>query len=325
MPDVSQPDMSQPDMSEPDMSQPDMSQPTPAGPGRLEHWLVTGANGQVGTDLQLVLAGRDVTAIDVAELDLTDADAVAGFVTDWAAERPGARYVLNTAAYTAVDKAESDEATAHAVNADAAGHLARACTAHGARLVHISTDYVFSGATDTAYAEDATPEPRTAYGRTKLAGEREVLAAAEDAYVVRTAGVYGAGGPNFVRSMARLERERETLTIVDDQHNTPTWARHLAEALVELARSGADPGVYHYSGAGQTTWCGLARAVFTELGADPDRVQAITTDQYPLPAPRPAYSVLGHRRWIEAGLTPPAPWRDALHQAFAEVGDALRS
>lgn len=292
--------------------------------GGPEHWLVTGANGQLGTDLQLVLANRDVTAIDLAELDLVDGPAVHAFVADWASTRPGARFVVNPAAYTAVDKAESQEQLALAVNGDAPGHVARAALAAGARMVHVSTDYVFPGDAETPYDEDDEPGPRTAYGRTKLAGEKAVLAADPSAYVVRTAWVYGAGGPNFVRSMLRLEGERDALTVVDDQRGSPTWSRHLAMACVEVARSGAAPGIYHYTGDGDTTWCGFAKAVFEQVGADPERVQPITSDQYPVPAPRPAYSVLGRRRWAEAGLTPPPHWRDALAQAFDEVGEALR-
>jgi dTDP-4-dehydrorhamnose reductase len=143
-------------------------------------------------------------------------------------------------------------------------------------------------------------------------------------YVVRTSWVYGASGGNFVKTMARFERERETLSVVDDQRGCPTWSADLARGLVDLAASDAAPGIYHLAGGGETTWYGLARAVFEELGADPDRVQPTTSAEFVRPAPRPAYSVLSPRAWQAAGLTPLRDWREALTVAFREVGDALR-
>ena len=280
--------------------------------------IVVGAGGQLGTDLVQVLGDGVVAAHDRASLDVTDAAAVSAAVR-------GAEVVFNAAAYTNVDGAETDEEPAYAVNAAAPGHLAEACRAHGATLVHVSTDYVFAGDATAPYPADAPTAPRSAYGRTKLAGEQAVLGSGARAYVVRTAWVYGATGGNFVKTMARLERERETLTVVDDQRGSPTWSLHLARGLVELAGSGAAPGVYHCTGGGETTWCGFARAVFEELGADPGRVQPISTDQFPRPAPRPAYSVLSDAEWRAAGLTPLPHWRDALAEAFRTVGDAFRA
>jgi dTDP-4-dehydrorhamnose reductase len=150
------------------------------------------------------------------------------------------------------------------------------------------------------------------------------LAAFPDAYVVRTAWVYGASGANFVKTMARLERERETVSVVDDQRGSPTWSHDLARGLVELGSSGAAGGIYHCTNTGETTWFGFTRAIFEELGADPERVLPTTTAAFPRPAPRPAYSVLGNRRWIEAGLDPLPHWRAALHDAFASAPDELR-
>ena len=317
------------------------------GPGPEAGWavLVTGAAGQLGHDLRLVLAGRradgspggrregavleagdpEVTAVDLPDLDLTDADAVSSSVGDWARRGAGRRLaVLNAAAFTAVDAAEESEDAAHAVNAVAVGNLASACADVGARLVHVSTDYVFSGDRDgPPWEPDDPAEPRSAYGRTKLAGERAAREAHADVVVLRTAWVYGAGGPNFVRTMARLERERDTVSVVDDQRGSPTWAHHLAHALV-LAAGDVPPGTYHVTGGGETTWFGLTQAIFSELGADPDRVLPTTTDAFPRPAPRPAYSVLSARTWVAATGAPLPHWRDALAEAFSSVGPALR-
>ena len=276
--------------------------------------LVTGAGGQLGSDLLAVL-GPSARGVTRAELDVTDEAAVRRAVRD-------VDVVLNAAAWTDVDGAETAEGAAYAVNATAPALLAAAAREAGARLVHVSTDYVFAGDATTPYDVTDPTDPRSAYGRTKLAGERAVLDAG--GYVVRTAWVYGATGRNFVKTMAALERQRETLTVVDDQRGSPTWSYDLATGLAELARSDAPPGVYHCTNTGEATWCDLARAVFEELGADPARVTPCKTEDFPRPAPRPAYSVLSDRAWREAGLTPLRPWRDALHAAFEQVGDAFR-
>jgi dTDP-4-dehydrorhamnose reductase len=283
-------------------------------------WLITGAGGQLGTDLRQVLAADDVRAVGHAELDIADpaavAAAVAGFEPD---------VVVNAAAYTAVDAAESDEDAAHRVNATGPAVLAAALADGGGRLVHVSTDYVFAGAARRPYEVDDETGPESAYGRTKLAGERAVRELLPDAsYVVRTAWVYGATGANFVKTMARLERERDAVSVVDDQRGSPTWSADLAAGLVELARLPAPPGVYHCTNAGDTTWFGFTRAIFEELGADPARVRPTTTDAFPRPAPRPAYSVLSDAAWRGAGLAPLRPWREALHAAFAAPGSAFR-
>ena len=284
------------------------------------HWLVTGARGQLGHDLLAVLEARGeqaVTAVGRAELDLTDEAAVRSTVRDWLSSAGGDRaVVLNAAAYTAVDAAETDEATARLVNGEAPGWLADELAGRG-RLVHVSTDYVFDGTATEPYPVEAPPAPRSAYGRTKLAGERAVAAAGGDATVVRTAWVYGRHGANFVRTMLRLESERETVSVVDDQVGSPTWSADLAAGLVELgARAEPAPSVLHYTNSGQVSWCGLARAVFEEAGADPARVLPTTTDAFPRPAPRPAFSVLDGSAWTAAGLAPARPWRVALAEAM---------
>ncbi len=280
--------------------------------------LVLGAGGQLGTDLLAVL-GENAHGLTRSELDVGDAAAVLSAIRE---ARP--EVVYNAAAWTDVDGAETDEGGATRINAEAPGHIARACGEVGATLVHVSTDYVFAGDATTPYDVDTPPAPRSAYGRTKLAGEGAVRATLPQHYVVRTAWVYGCTGANFVKTMARLEKERETLTVVDDQRGAPTWSRHLAHGLVALAGSGAPFGTYHLTGSGETTWHGFARAIFEELGADPARVLPCTTADFPRPAPRPAYSVLSDRAWRDVGFPPMAHWREALADAFAECGDALR-
>lgn len=276
-------------------------------------WLVTGAAGMLGRDVVAVLDGADVTALGRAGLDVTEAAAVDDAVR-------GHDVVVNAAAWTDVDGAESAEAAATAVNGTGPANLAAACARHGARLVQVSTDYVFDGTASAPYPEDAPTAPRSAYGRSKLAGEQAVLSTLPDAgYVVRTAWLYGEHGRNFVATMARLAGERDTLDVVDDQRGQPTWSLDLAQRVVDLVRADAPAGVYHATNSGETTWFGLARAVFAQLGLDPERVRPTTTDKFPRPAPRPAYSVLGHAGWERAGLPPLRPWDEALTAAAPAV------
>ncbi|GAA4631613.1 dTDP-4-dehydrorhamnose reductase [Actinoallomurus vinaceus] len=282
----------------------------------MSTWLVTGASGMLGGEVVNLLAveGETVTGLDRAGLDITDGDAVRATLR---AACPDV--VVNCAGWTAVDAAEEHEEEALRVNGDGAGNLALACAAIGARLVQVSTDYVFDGTAREPYAEDTPPGPIGAYGRTKLAGERAVLAELPSAaYVVRTAWLYGRGGPNFVATMVRLEREREKIEVVIDQRGQPTWTRDVAGRILALMRSGAEPGIYHATSSGQTTWWGLAREVFHLLGADEQRVLPTTADRFARPAPRPAYSVLGHGRWERAGLEPIRDWRAALRAALPD-------
>lgn len=281
-------------------------------------WLVTGAAGQVARHLheRLDAAGIDVVAPARAELDITDRDAVDALI---GSTRP--QVVVNAAAYTAVDAAETDEAGADQVNHLGARWIAEAVARHGGRLLHISTDYVFDGTATRPYEVDDPVGPRSAYGRTKLAGEQAVLAALPDrAYVVRTAWVYGGPSANFVDTMLRLERERDTVDVVADQIGSPTWAGDLAGALVELAAAAPAPGILHYVNGGQASWFDLAQAVFELSGADPGRVRPVDTAAFPRPAPRPAWSVLSVRSWVERGLPAPRPWRDALAGCLAARG-----
>jgi dTDP-4-dehydrorhamnose reductase len=280
----------------------------------MSRWLVTGAAGMLGQDLVSSLQRQDEAVCGLArgDLDVTDATAVMRAVRDC---RPD--IVVNCAAWTAVDEAETHEDQALRVNAVGARLVADACAASGARLIHMSTDYVFSGDGRQPYPEDGVPRPRTAYGRTKLAGERAVLELLPvSGYVVRTAWLYGAYGPNFVRTMMRLERERATVDVVDDQRGQPTWAVDVVSQVIALARAGAAAGIYHATSSGETTWFGLAREIFGLLDADPSRVRPVASSAHPRPAPRPGYSVLGHGAWARAGIRPIPDWRSRLHEAF---------
>jgi dTDP-4-dehydrorhamnose reductase len=283
--------------------------------------LVTGGAGQLGRDLVAAAARAGITRIHApgsAELDVTDPVAVSQAVE--AASVDSRLIVINAAAYTAVDAAEGYGAQrAHAVNADGPAHLARACAVHRAHLVQVSTDYVFAGDGAGPHQVDAPTVPGTVYGRTKLAGERAVLSSGASAHVVRTAWLYGAHGGNFVRTVAGLAAQRDTVRVVDDQRGHPTWTADLADGLIALALAAdrVPPGVLHCVNAGSTTWFELARAVFTEIGADPDRVRRCSTAEFPRPAPRPANSVLDTTGWAAAGLPELRHWRQALRAAVA--------
>jgi dTDP-4-dehydrorhamnose reductase len=283
----------------------------------MTRWLVTGAGGMLGRDLTEVLRtlpGAAVTAATRAVLDITDPAAARTLVA-------GHDVVVNAAGWTDVDGAESDEPAATRVNGDGPRHLAAACARRGVPLLHLSTDYVFAGDAARPYPEDAATAPLNAYGRGKLAGERAVLELLpERGFVIRTAWLYGAHGRNFVSTMLALAGQRDTLEVVTDQCGQPTWSRSLAvrlAALGQAALAGRAPGgVYHGTATGQTTWYGLARAVFARSGLDPDRVRPATSDRFPRPARRPAYSVLGHDRWALAGLPPMAGWEADLAAAL---------
>jgi dTDP-4-dehydrorhamnose reductase len=287
--------------------------------------LVTGGRGQLGVDLTKAAeaAGTPCVAYGSAELDITDPTAVQQAVAEFAAGGPDG-VLVNCAAYTAVDKAESDQERAYAVNETGSRLLAEAARAAGLGMIHVSTDYVFPGDADRPYEVDDPTGPRSVYGASKLAGEQAVLAAHPDAHVVRTAWVYGAHGANFVKTMGRLAATVPTVSVVDDQTGAPTWTADLAAGLLALAAADVPGGVLHATGTGETTWYGFTQAIFTELGEDPERVLPTTTDAFPRPAPRPAYSVLSDRAWLAAGLPPLRPWRDALAAAFAADGAAYR-
>lgn len=280
-------------------------------------WVVTGAGGMLGRDVVAAAeaAGETVVALTRAELDVTARDDVAAAVGD-----PAVEVVVNCAGWTDVDGAEEREDEALQINGGGVANLATACRLNGARLLHLSTDYVFQGDASRPYAEDAAPDPLNAYGRTKLAGERATRELLPDhGYVVRTAWLYGEHGPNFVRTMLRLEHERETLDVVDDQVGQPTWTVDLARQLVALGQSDAPAGIYHGTSTGSTSWHGFASEIFRLAGADPARVRATDSSAFRRPAPRPAYSVLGHDAWRVAGLPPLRRWDQALAEALPRI------
>ena len=277
-------------------------------------WLVTGALGLGGLDVggMLVEGGHVVHAGYRDEVDILDVDQVARAV-------PGHDVVVNCAAWTAVDAAEDQEASAFAVNAVGPANLARAARRAGARLVQISTDYVFDGHAATPYAETASAEPRSAYGRTKLAGEWAVRAEAPDHLIVRTAWLYGAGGPCFPKTIARVARERGHVDVVDDQVGQPTWTVDLADLVMRLVAAKAPAGTYHGTSSGQCSWFDFARAAVAGAGLDPSTVSPTTSDGFVRPAPRPAYSVLGHDALRAAGLEPIRDWQVAWGAAVGTV------
>jgi dTDP-4-dehydrorhamnose reductase len=217
-----------------------------------------------------------------------------------------------------VDDAEADEAAAFAVNALGAQNLARATAEHGATLVQLSTDYVFDGTATSPYPEDATRNPRSAYGRTKAEGERLALEAdPAGTRIVRTAWLYGEHGGNFAKTMLRLAAERETVDVVTDQIGQPTWTTDLAAQIVRMLDAGAPAGIYHGTSSGQSSWYDFARGICELGGHDPDRVKPTESAHFVRPAPRPSYSVLGHDAWLATGVEPQRSWRDALAAAFS--------
>lgn len=274
---------------------------------------MTGAGGQLGRQVVIRASARGIEDVDgygSSDLDITDPGSIAAAVTAGVT-------VINCAAHTAVDAAESEEERAAELNEVGPRLLAERCAAVGARLVHVSTDYVFDGRAGTPYEPSDPTGPATAYGRTKLDGECAVLAALPSATIVRTAWVYTGVGSDFVATMVRLERERDTVDVVDDQIGSPTYSADLADALLEVATAAVErPGVLHATNSGTASWFDLARAVFDGVGADPERVRACGSDRYVRPAPRPAYSVLSPASWAAAGLTPLRPWREALTAAL---------
>lgn len=276
-----------------------------------------GAGGLLGREIvaRSTAAGLLPVGLDRAALDVLDEHAVDAVVQD---VEP--TVVINCAAWTAVDGAESSVAEALAVNGTAVQGIAEVCAKRRVPLVHVSTDHVFDGSAVTPYAEDAEPAPLNAYGRSKLVGERAVLQTLPaTGYVLRTAWLYGRYGPSFVRTMARLASGHSTVDVVDDQRGQPTWARDVADLVIDVRRLGLPPGVYHATNGGDATWYELARTVFRLVGADPVRVRAISTAQRGCPAPRPHYSALGHDRWRTVGLAAPRHWQAALTEAFPDV------
>ena len=252
--------------------------------------LITGCNGQLGNEMQLLEKQHPQHTFfntDVAELDITDAEAVARFV-----EENRIDGIVNCAAYTAVDKAESDEDFCRKLNADAPGYLAEAIERQGGWMIQISTDYVFDGTQHTPYREDAATCPNSVYGRTKLEGEQNVTSRCRRSMVIRTAWLYSTFGNNFVKTMLRLGREKDQIGVIFDQIGTPTYARDLAVAIFAAIEKGVVPGIYHFSNEGVASWYDFTLAIHRLAGIKSCRVRPIHTTDYPTPATRPHYSVL---------------------------------
>ncbi len=255
-----------------------------------------------------------VEVADWTVVDLTDEQAVHEFI-----ERQNPSLVVNCAAYTDVDGCTRDPARAMLVNGDAAAFVAAACAEVGARLMHVSTDFVFDGRSDRPYVEDDPVNPLSPYGESKLAGERAVLEHVPDACIVRTAWLYGRNGKNFVTTMLRLGRERDELRVVHDQVGSPTYTRDLSEAMLNLIRAEAT-GFVHVVNAGQSSWCELARESLRLAGIDTP-VHPITAEEFDSPTERPAYSVLSTRRYTELTGQTMRPWQDALRDFMAGLSD----
>lgn len=276
--------------------------------------VITGAGGQVGSFFagQVRKSGGEVLALTSAQWDITDPAAAERYVEE-------GDLVVNCAALTDVDAAEKDPDRAYAVNATGPENVAHACARVGAELIHISTDYVFGGEVrDTPYDTDSPTSPLNVYGRSKLAGELSVLAAMPDAHVVRTSWVYtGGDGKDFVATVRRLAAGDGVVTMVADQVGSPTYVGDLVAGLLELADSPTREPVLHAANAGAASRFDQARAVFEELGADPERIRPVSSAQFPRPAVRPTYSALSGAQWAAAGLTPLRDWRDALHAALS--------
>ncbi len=280
--------------------------------------LITGSNGQLGTELvsrYLDRAQEEVFVGNLPDLDITSEESVASIFANVAPD-----LVINCAAWTAVDAAEEKEREAFAVNAEGPAILAQYCARVGARMVQISTDYVFAGDAREPYAESAHAEPVTAYGRTKLAGEnfvRELLP--ENHIIIRTAWLYSQTGHNFVKTIIRSQKERGTLSVVTDQIGQPTSAVDLADQIISLLDKFSGSGTFHGTNSGVTSWFEFARAIMSEIGQDPQRVLPTDSSSYVQLAPRPAYSVLGHEGWASVGMEPMRDWRIALRDAIPEI------
>lgn len=285
-------------------------------------WLILGGNGQLGRAMQAELPMFEATfvALDRSQLDITDGFEVSRV---FGSEKPD--MVMNAAAWTNVDAAEGNEEAAGLVNAFGAGLVARECEVIGAKLVHVSTDFVFSGAAEIPWAEDSTPAPISAYGRTKAEAERLVRESLpNDSFIVRTAWLYSPWGKNFVKTMVRLAlQESRVVEVVNDQIGQPTSALDLASQVCKMIEYDVSPGIYHGTNSGQATWFELAKTIFELSGADPERVIPIVSAQYPQLAKRPSYSVLGHQRWIDEGMTPMRGWREALEDVLPAVISAV--
>ena len=286
----------------------------------MKQILVTGCRGQLGSELQKLAPAYDETCVfhftDVDELDITDRQAVYDYI-----EAHSISIVVNCAAFTAVDRAESDPELCDLLNNVAPGYLAEAVESVGGTMIQVSTDYVFDGCGHRPYLEDDPARPQTVYGRTKLEGEEAVIRTCAGSMVVRTAWLYSTFGNNFVKTMLRLGKERETLGVVLDQVGSPTYARDLAAFILTAIDKGIVPGVYHYTNEGVCSWYDFTRAIHRIAGIEEKncKVSPIHTEDYPVPAPRPHYSVLDKQKVKDTyGIDIPW-WEDSLKDCLKEL------
>lgn len=272
--------------------------------------LVIGAGGMLGTDVMRTLSSFDPRGMTHADLDIREA-------LDVEAAVAGCDVVVNTAAYTRVDDAQSHSELAFAINAQGAGNIARAAHTANARLIHVSTDYVFEGNASIPYAENAPTNPLSVYGASKLAGDEAVQEEHGDlSTILRTSWLYGENGSSFPRTMLRLGQENPTVTVVEDQRGQPTWTMDVAHMIKNLIESSIPSGMFHATNSGHTSWFLFARRLFESAGWDTERVIATQSVHFPRPAPRPSWSVLGHAHWQEASLPLPRPWETAFGEAW---------
>ena len=284
--------------------------------------LVTGSNGQLGNEIRRISANHENNFrfffTDVAELDITDLKAVDSFIKE-----NNIKYIINCAAYTAVDKAEDDVDLCYKINRDAVANLGQAATNNNAKVIHISTDYVYDGTANKPYVETDTVNPQSVYGKSKQEGEAELLKACANSIIIRTAWLYSIFGNNFVKTMIKLGKEHETLNVVADQRGTPTYGTDLAKTIVKILdfseANGFKPGIYHYSNEGATTWYDFTLAIHKEAGINTCKVNPITTEQYPVKATRPKYSVLDKTKIKSTfNLTIPK-WEESLNNCIKEL------
>ena len=282
------------------------------------NWLVTGGSGQLGIAVSEELDSRGLvfTALGSKDLDITDSKNVNDFIA-----QNSPNVIVNCAAWTDVDGAESNEASASKVNGHGPENLAIAAAVLGSRLIHVSTDYVFSGESQKPFEIDDQIDPQSAYGRTKADGEKKVLTTyPENSYVVRTAWLYSAKGKNFAKTMTRLALNGDgEVRVVNDQIGQPTSAVDLAKQIVELGLGVAPAGIYHGTNSGQASWFEFAREIFSLAGADTNRVVPVFSSEYPRPAKRPSYSVLSHEAWLKTSIAPMRDWKIALASVMPEV------
>lgn len=283
----------------------------------MKNILITGCNGQLGNEMQLQAAKNtqyNYFFTDVAELDITNRDAVVSFVKDNEID-----CIVNCAAYTAVDKAEENEELANLLNNIAPGYLAEAVETRGGALIQISTDYVFDGTAHIPYKETESTCPNSVYGRTKLAGEQNAQAHCKNTVIIRTAWLYSTFGNNFVKTMIRLGKEKEQLGVIFDQIGTPTYAGDLADAIMTVINKGIVPGVYHFSNEGTISWYDFTKAIHRIAGINTCKVNPLHTEEYPTPAARPHYSVLDKTKIKQTyGIEVPY-WEDSLADCIAKL------